>query len=790
MLDYLQDLNEEQRKAVEDTEGPSLVIAGAGSGKTRVLTFRIAHLMNLGKRPSSILALTFTNKAAREMKSRIASLTDPQLSNYLWMGTFHSIFSRILRIEHEAIGYPSDYTIYDTQDSRNLIKSIIKELKLDSNIYKPNEVQGRISWAKNNLITPAGYENHEEIQQQDNSRRKPFLSKIYRFYTKRCKQAGAMDFDDLLMQTNILFRDNKEIVAKYQHRFQYILVDEYQDTNYAQYLILKKLAERHNNICVVGDDAQSIYAFRGARIENILNFKNDYPDHRIYKLERNYRSTQNIVNAANSVIAKNEQQIPKNVFSKKDLGTKIKVQPTLTDIEEGYWVVDDIHQKHYQDHDPFSDFAILYRTNSQSRIFEDALRKKNIPYKIYGGLSFYQRKEIKDLLAYLRIVVNPNDDEALKRIINYPKRGIGETTVTRLQQQAFGADLSIWDVMNSAQMEQIQLNKRAINQLGEFAKMLRHFQDYLHEDAYNAAKKIASETGILKELYKDKSPEGISRHENIQELLNGIYDFVNQRKKAQAADPAQDEENPREYTLEHYLENVALLTSQDQEDEEDFNKVTLMTIHSAKGLEFKNLYIVGLEEELFPSKMASDTTRELEEERRLFYVALTRAEKRLTLTYCKQRFKWGSMIPSTPSRFVRDIEASFLDMPDEMEDYPQMKSSGGTRYVRHRTAKQNDSKTDVKANKERNHDITAEIKKGKYKKVSNASAETTGNTRDFNLLKEEDLEPGSRIEHSRFGKGEVLELNGTYPHTKALIQFEQKGKKQLLLKFARLKILD
>lgn len=791
--DYLKDLNEEQRKAVEDTEGPALIIAGAGSGKTRVLTYRIAHLMRLGRRPSAILALTFTNKAAREMKSRIAMLTDETLSNYLWMGTFHSIFAKILRIEHEAVGYPADYTIYDTQDTKNLIKAVVKELKLDPELYKANELQSRISWAKNNLITPVGYENHEEIRQQDVSRRKPFISKVYRLYAKRCFQAGAMDFDDLLMQTNILFRDHPKILEKYQQRFQYILVDEYQDTNHAQYLILQKLAQAHHNICVVGDDAQSIYAFRGARIENILNFTNNYPNHKLYKLERNYRSTQTIVDAAKTLIAKNERQIPKNIFSRENTGNKIRVQSTISDIEEGYWVVDDIQQIRLREHDDYADFAILYRTNAQSRIFEEALRKHNIPYKIYGGLSFYQRKEVRDLLAYLRVVVNPKDDEALKRIINYPKRGIGQTTVLRLQAQAFQTDRSIWDVMTTEALKQVNLNKRALNQLGNFAGTIRHFQEYLADDAYNAAKKIAAEAGLLKELYKDKSPEGISRYQNIEELLNGIYDFVIQRKKAAEQEDA--EEAATAYSLNEYLENVALLTTQDEETGEDNDKVTLMTIHSAKGLEFKNLYIAGLEEDLFPSRMAVETSQELEEERRLFYVAMTRAEQQLTLTYSRQRFKWGALVPTTPSRFVKEIEAGFLDISDDLGEHPQMKRSGSTRYVKHSvsenaTAPSGKKTTPASQGKAQAASMLSHIEKGRYKKVDQARQKQETNPRDYKVLSGKDLAPGNQVEHSRFGRGQVLDIQGTFPHTKAIIDFEQKGKKQLLLKFARLKIIE
>ncbi|HYQ58647.1 MAG TPA: UvrD-helicase domain-containing protein, partial [Draconibacterium sp.] len=653
MFDYLQNLNGAQKEAVLRTEGPALVIAGAGSGKTRVLTYRIANLLKQGARPSSILALTFTNKAAREMKERIAKVVGEKTARYLWMGTFHSIFSRILRAEHETIGYPSNFTIYDSADSKSLIKTIIKSFQLDDKIYKPGVVAGRISMAKNNLITPNAYVNSSEIRSADKSMRMPQIAQIYKEYAKRCFLSGAMDFDDLLLKTNLLFRDHPEILKKYQERFGYVMVDEYQDTNYSQYLIVKKLAAAHKNICVVGDDAQSIYSFRGARIENILNFKSDYPEHRIFKLEQNYRSTQTIVNAANSIIAKNKRQIPKKVFSENATGKLIKIISALTDNEEGFLVAQEIARLQLSEHYKSEDFAILYRTNAQSRIFEESLRKRNIPYKIYGGLSFYQRKEIKDLLSYLRMTINPADNEALKRIINYPARGIGATTLSKLEAAAINNETSIWKVITDLPtINHANLNKGTTGKIQSFVALIEKFRQLAqNSDAFDTAKTIAEQTGILKELYTDKSPEGLSRHENIQELLNGIQEFSINAKET--GEPEK---------LENYLEDVALLTDQDNEKEEDKNKVTLMTVHSSKGLEFKNVFVVGMEENLFPSNQNGDNKPEtLEEERRLFYVALTRAEENACFTYANQRYRWGNLDFCTPSRFLEDIDEEFLD---------------------------------------------------------------------------------------------------------------------------------
>ena len=615
MMEYLNELNEAQREAVIHVEGPSMVIAGAGSGKTRVLTFRIAHLINKNVDPFNILALTFTNKAAREMKERIASIVGEQDAKNIWMGTFHSVFARILRTEHEKIGYPRDFTIYDTADAKNLIKDIIREMMLDDKIYKPALVYNRISAAKNNLISARAYAENTDVVADDRMSGKPKIAEIYARYEMRCFKASAMDFDDLLFKTNVLLRDFPDVLQKYQEKFKYILVDEYQDTNYAQYLIVKKLAARFENVCVVGDDAQSIYSFRGANIQNILNFKKDYPDFKIFKLEQNYRSTKTIVNAANSIIQKNKDQIQKEVWTDNDEGDKIKVVQTASDNEEGRVVAQKIFDIKFNQQARPKDFAILYRTNAQSRSFEEALRKMNIPYRIYGGLSFYQRKEIKDLLAYFRLTANHNDEEALKRIINYPKRGIGDATVQALIVAADEGKVGIWNVIEMPEMYNVKLGGGPMAKVQEFANMIKSFRAEMKSiPAFELANRIATSSGILKELYDDKSPEGVSRYENIQELLNGIKEF---------SDTAVVDE---EKSLADFLIDVALLTDADQNDEEN-DKVILMTIHSAKGLEFPYVFIVGLEENLFPSQLSVNTRADLEEERRLFYVALTRAEK-------------------------------------------------------------------------------------------------------------------------------------------------------------------
>ncbi len=772
MLDYLQELNKAQHEAVIRTEGPALIIAGAGSGKTRVLTYRIAHLLKQGVRPSTILALTFTNKAAREMKERIAAVAGEKMARYLWMGTFHSIFARILRAEHEVLGYPSNYTIYDSADSKSLIKTIIKSLGLDDKIYKPNVVAGRISKAKNNLIVPNVYANTSEIRLIDKNMRMPAISEIYKEYVKRCFLSGAMDFDDLLLKTNILFRDHPLVLEKYLERFDYVLVDEYQDTNYAQYLIVKKLSSKNKNLCVVGDDAQSIYSFRGARIENILNFKNDYPEHKIFKLEQNYRSTQTIVNAANSIIAKNKKQIPKKVFSKKEEGNPIKVLSALTDNEEGFLVVQEITETQLRDHYKHSDYAILYRTNAQSRIFEEALRKRNIPYKIYGGLSFYQRKEIKDLLAYFRMTINPADNEALKRIINYPARGIGATTLMKLENAAIANESSIWSIIeNLDSANQIGLNKGTVTKISKFVDTIQNFQTLTKEnDAYNASKKIAEETGILVELYNDKSPEGVSRYENIQELLNGIQEFsINALETGEPGG------------LENYLEDVALLTDQDTEKEEDRDKVTLMTVHSAKGLEFKNVFVVGMEENLFPSQRQGEkqTLEALEEERRLFYVALTRAQENAWFTYANQRYRWGNLDFCSPSRFLEELDPVYLNQSNSNGLRQNERKNSYQSEIENHSRRMTRPKPMTGVNSVRQQNILG-------KKL--VSLRESSNKASFTGDDPSKIQPGMVVEHQRFGEGKVINIEGEMPNIKATIYFHGAGQKQLLLKFAKLKI--
>lgn len=776
VLDYLKDLNKAQHDAVVSTEGPALIIAGAGSGKTRVLTYRIAHLLKQGVRPSTILALTFTNKAAREMKERISIVVGENTARYLWMGTFHSIFARILRTEHETIGFPSNFTIFDAADSKSLIKTIIKSFQLDDKIYKPGSVASRISMAKNNLITPDAYAQNSEIRLADKAMRMPAISEIYKEYVKRCRLSGAMDFDDLLLKTNLLFRDHPEILEKYQQRFDYVLVDEYQDTNFAQYLIVKKLAANHQNICVVGDDAQSIYSFRGARIENILSFQSDYPGHKIFKLEQNYRSTQTIVNAANSIIAKNKRQIPKTVFSENDSGKSIKVISALTDNEEGFLVAQEIAETQLREHYKNQDYAILYRTNAQSRIFEEALRKRNIPYKIYGGLSFYQRKEIKDLLAYFRLVINPWDNEALKRIINYPARGIGQTTVAKLEAAASENETSIWKIVTALPFENpANLNKGTAAKVLKFIALIQEFARAVAEgDAWEAAKFIAEQTGILKELHSDKSPEGLSRHENIQELLNGIQEFsINALEEGRPA------------KLENYLEDVALLTDQDTEKDEDRDKVTLMTVHSAKGLEFKNVFVVGLEENLFPSAQAEEkkSPEALEEERRLFYVALTRAKENAWFSYANQRYRWGNLEFCSPSRFLLEMDEKYLD---GMVENGRMKPA-----ARAMSSEQNvpaGYRARTLASRQQESPVQKPWRQELFRrKAENHHAGTEAND-GFTGDDPEKILQGMMVEHQRFGTGKVIKIEGVPPNKKATVFFQNAGQKQLLLKFAKLKI--
>ncbi len=780
-----QDLNEAQQGAVLNYKGPALVIAGAGSGKTRVLTYRIAYLLSMGISPSRILALTFTNKAASNMKERISTLVAPDLAGRLWMGTFHSLFARILRREAEILGFPTNFTIYDTIDSRSLIKTIVREFNLDEKIYKPAEVFGRISAAKNNLVTPDVYLGSGEYQVRDQVNRRPRLGEVYDRYVKRCKHFGAMDFDDLLLQTNLLFRNYPEVLDRYRESFDYILVDEYQDTNYSQYLIIKKLSEIHRNLCVVGDDAQSIYSFRGARIENILNFKNDYSDYRLFKLEQNYRSTQTIVKAANSVIRKNRDQISKEVFSHNESGEPIKVIKAADDREEGFQVARHITDLRFRDQLEYSDFAILYRTNAQSRIFEESLRRMNIPYKVYGSLSFYQRKEIKDLLAYFRITVNPRDDEALKRVINYPMRGIGKTTLDKLNEYAEKLDSHIWDILVHLHQVNLGFNKGTLTRLQNFAILIKNFQKQLHEmEAFDMAYTIANEAGILTDLKSDQTPENVSRYENVEELLNGIKDFTD------------NSEREGEMTLGDYLQEVTLMTDADNESEEDRNKVSIMTIHSAKGLEFKHLVIAGVEEELFPSQMNIDNPKDLEEERRLFYVALTRAEKSALISYAALRYKWGIQNACSPSRFIKEIDTKYLDLPPDF--YPVLPGSGMGQQERGKFVPETYRKVMERRSQPTNIQIGGRRlvnvnQASQTSQTSQTSPSQAGHVsqplKDFRPSDPSQIKVGTRVEHPRFGIGEVHQLEGSDSNVKATVHFPI-GTKQLLLKFAKLRVVE
>ena len=768
MEEYLKQLNESQREAVVYTDGPSLVVAGAGSGKTRVLTYKIAYLLRQGLPPQSILALTFTNKAAREMKDRIASLTDERMVRRLWMGTFHSVFSRILRSEAECIGYPSNFTIYDATDSKSLLRSIMKEMQLDDKVYRPGMVQGRISNAKNALITYKAYEQNKELVQHDIDSKVPLLREIYKRYQNRCQQAGAMDFDDLLLQTNILFRDHPDVLEKYRSFFQFVLVDEYQDTNFAQHLIVQRLCEVHRRICVVGDDAQSIYSFRGANIDNILQFKNQYPGCRIFKLERNYRSTQNIVNAANSLIHKNTKQIPKTVYSEKEEGSKVSICSSYSDYEEGYAVAGKINDMRMQNYD-YADFAILYRTNAQSRILEEALRKRGIPYKIYGGLSFYQRKEVKDVISYLRLIVNPHDEEAFKRVINYPARGIGDTTLNKLVVAATDHNVSLWTVLNDPIGYALPVNNGTAKKLSDFRELISGFiERNVKLSAEEIAAAVVKESGIVSTLFQDRSVEGISKQENLQELLKGIAEFCEIRR----------EEGTEHVSLADFLSEVSLLTDQDNDKEGDSEKITLMTIHSAKGLEFKNVFVVGLEENLFPSALSLNSYKELEEERRLFYVAITRAEEHCYLSFAKSRFKYGKMEFSSPSRFLKDIDAHFLQLPQE-EQLARRIDEGAGRFRREQNERpQLGGKPKVEM-------IRPTVPRN-LTKIGTAMGGKSPTSATLPI----NVQAGQVIEHERFGIGDVIKIEGTGENSKATVRFRNAGEKQLLLKFARFKVVE
>lgn len=751
MSNYLQDLNNDQRIAVEQTEGSSMVIAGAGSGKTRVLTYKIAHLLKHGVNPYNILALTFTNKASKEMKERIDKIVGGNKSKSLWMGTFHSVFSRILRIESDKIHYPRNFTIYDTADSKSLIRSIIKELNLDKDIYKVGTIQNRISSLKNNFITPDRYKNYPELTQTDQKTKRTEFGRIYHLYVQRCFKSGAMDFDDLLIKTYKLLEDSPESLYKYQNQFKYILVDEYQDTNHIQYLIIKKLAALNENICVVGDDAQSIYAFRGANIQNILNFKLDYPDYKLYKLEQNYRSTKNIVEAANSLIKHNEKQIEKDVWTNNKIGDEIIICESSTDNDEGRLVANTI--KELLSERNYNNFAILYRTNAQSRALEEALRKVGVPYKIYGGLSFYQRKEVKDLLSYFRMALNPNDEEALKRTINYPARGIGATTIQKLIIASNENETSIWDIISKIEDLNLKINSGTRKKLAEYETLIKSFSAQIEtKDAYDIAEIITKSSGLFSLLNSDKTPEGISRFENIQELLNGIKDFT------------ENYDGELSPILSEFMKDVALLTDSDNEKKEDYNKVTLMTIHASKGLEFPHVFVVGMEEGLFPSMMSGNSQSELEEERRLFYVAITRAKKRLFLSHANVRFKWGQYIDSEESRFLSELDPQFV--------------------TRRNFAKSHE--TEIKT-----HEIFVKTRPENKEQLVQKKLVKINSKKNYNINKSDlsNLHNGQVVKHSKFGTGKIINIEGEGGNKKATVFFNGIGKKQLLLKFAKLEIV-
>ena len=786
--EILQQLNKSQRDAVLYCDGASLVIAGAGSGKTRVLTYKIAWLLEQGMKPWQILALTFTNKAAREMKERIGRLVGDEHARYIQMGTFHSVFARILRAEADKIGYSSNFTIYDQTDARSLVKAIIKELSLDDKVYKPSSVADRISMAKNHLLLPQEYAQSAWAS-DDAQQKRPQVANIYIRYVERCRQANAMDFDDLLVQTWVLFQKHEDIRQKYVEKFQFVLVDEYQDTNYAQQAIVYQLTKERQRVCVVGDDAQSIYSFRGANIENILNFQSQYQDAKLFKLEQNYRSTQLIVQAANSLIRRNERQIPKNVFSKNEHGERLQLKPAYSDKEEAIIVTQDIMRIRRQDHCSWSDFAILYRTNSQSRSFEEQMRKDNIPYRIYGGLSFYQRKEIKDVIAYFRLIANPDDEEAFKRIVNYPARGIGDTTVGKIVQTAQAYGVSLWQVIKEPVLFPMDVSKGTMTKLQNFRELIESWIKRLNtEDAYTLGHDIIMNSGISKDIYSGLNPEDISRQENLEEFLSGMQDFVESRREEDMGD---------QVYLSDFLQEVALLTDLDSDDGDSNDKVTLMTIHSAKGLEFPTVFVVGLEENIFPSPMCTNSMRELEEERRLLYVAITRAEKHCILTCAQNRWRYGRMEYDTPSRFIRDIDPELLDI----------KSETGSSYNTANAFRNNRSRFESESPEwmQNPRPVATQFKADprprlvaprqpekpvdpfgpNFKRVHQAVAPRPLTTSPS----PSELCEGARIEHQRFGIGTIIKIEGTGENTKATVEFKNTGTKQLLLKFAKFKII-
>ena len=775
MIDYQSELNPSQCDAVLYTEGDSMVIAGAGSGKTRVLTYKIAHLLEEGVDPWSILALTFTNKAAGEMKQRIAARVGENRARYLWMGTFHSIFSRILRKEADLIGYTSNFTIYDQQDSQNLIKSIVKEMQLDEKTYKASVVQNRISNAKNRLVTASGYVQNADIYKHDQFKRIPMVGKIYERYEQRCRQSDAMDFDDLLLNTFILFREHPDVQERYGTSFRYILVDEYQDTNYAQHCIVWQLTRFGAKVCVVGDDAQSIYSFRGANLDNMLKFSKLYPDSKLFKLEQNYRSTQTIVEAAGSLICKNHAQIPKKVFSKNEQGDKIKVLCAHSDKEESEIVANRLLDLHTFKDVPWSQMAILYRTNAQSRAFEESLRKRGLPYKIYGGLSFYQRKEIKDVIAYMRMCVNPNDEEAFKRIINYPARGIGQTTLDKIKDAANARSVSLWTVISNPAVYGLAVNQGTLAKLTAFRTMLESFMaDISTATAYQLAQRVIDETGIMRELKADTTVEGEGRLQNVEELMNNIAQFC---KDA-------EEQGDDRFHMADYLSQVSLMTDQDNETEDDVEKVTLMTVHAAKGLEFDAVFIVGLEENLFPSDMSGDGEREIEEERRLMYVAMTRARKYLTLLFATSRFRYGSVDFCTPSRFLKEIDSRYLSVAGGSLSGTVPFGSGENSRISGTGLEPKGTVPGARGGQRAGFDAKPAPKPwehGKFQKVTESMLKETAPVQT--------LQVGNVIEHERFGIGTVISVEGTGGDTKAVIRFLNLGEKTLLLKFARYKVL-
>ena len=775
----LDELNESQRQAVLCTDAPMLVIAGAGSGKTRVLTFKIAYLLTQGYQPWQILALTFTNKAAREMQTRISTQVGQQSASQLWMGTFHSIFCRILRYEADRIGFQSDFTIYDAADSKTLVTALIKEMGLDEKVYKPSHVCSQISRAKNALVLPSQYSASAQLRQADNAARMPMIHEIYARYYARCRMANAMDFDDILLYTWQLLNEHPDVTERYASRFRYVLVDEYQDTNYAQHCFVLQLTRENQKVCVVGDDAQSIYSFRGANIENILKFTQVYKGAKLFKLEQNYRSTQTIVQAANSLIEKNHEQIRKSVYSEKSKGEPIEVFHAYSDVEEGEIVANKISQLRYRENYSYNDFAVLYRTNAQSRIFEEALRKRSLPYKIYGGLSFYQRKEIKDVIAYFRLAVNPNDEEAFKRVINYPARGIGDTTLNKIVEAAVSNGVSLWKVIGEPLAYGLNINKGTHVKLQGFRELVEMFiKDAVEKDAAEVGSTIVRQSGIMNDIYQDRTPENLSRQENIEELINGMHDFCATRR----------EEGNEHVALTDYLAEVSLLTDQDNEKEGDGAKITLMTIHSAKGLEFKNVFVVGLEENLFPSAMSMDSVRGLEEERRLFYVAITRAEEHCYLSFAKSRYKFGKTEFSNPSRFLKDIDACYLDLPQgervasRVDEAANRFRSAGSPFGSNTTFIPRSSMTQERPRVQ----IIPPVQPTRtLKKVSSISPLRPAASPSAGAL-----QVGHVIEHERFGVGEVIDVVGVGDNCKATVKFRNAGEKQLLLKFARFKIVN